>query len=675
MSIQDKKTKEMFIDESKELLQSLEQPFSKFEEDPEESESVLEIYRIFHTFKGMAGTVGLTALSTMMHKLENMIQGVRDHKVKVTKDTINTLFQSLDIIETVIADIEEHDTYDEKKVQKFTDNIKVTNATGIDVEEDKDEILRKARIQEIFEQYGLEEINSSQIKFDDKSQKYFIITIKLVEDVKLKSTRVLVIIKNLIGGEDPIGRIIQSSPPIVDLVEGNFNLEFSLLFQSGNSSTKIKDRINLSDEIASVKLNEITSEDAKKQVEQYESQAQMQKDLQEFRQSTKITNIRVDVNKLDELMEVIGELLINTKRLQGATSTSETADTKNQLQAIQNLVLILQDDILQMQLIPVNTIFRRFPRMVRSLSLQENKNVKLRITGAEMLVDRKILDEINEALVHLLRNAVSHGIETPQERVKKNKAEVANIILTARREKNMLAIDIIDDGKGIDPEKIKQTAIEKGMLRKEEVGNFSNEDAYRIMFTPGFSTMNPNEVSEVSGRGLGLNIVREKVEKLGGIVNITSMVGFGTTFTLLLPLSMSIIKALLVSVGSEKFSIPLDDVQYIYLLNRSEIQDVNGMKFMNVQGTNIPLYDLSQIFSIETSNKQRLLDQPVVNIALIERGNRKFGLAVEQFLEQTEIVVKKVGELTKHIKGVSGATILADGAVSLILDPFTIVAQ
>ncbi len=674
LSIQDKKIKEMFFDEGKELLQTLEQQFSRLEDDPEETETILEIYRIFHTFKGMAGTIGLTTLSSLFHKLESIIQDVRDKRVKVTKGTVNLLFQSLDLIESALSEYDEKDVYDEEKVQKFLENINSTNAASTNSEDDQDESLRKARIREIFQQYGLEEIDSNQIQFDEKGQKYYEIAIKLVEDVKLKTTRVLVIIKNLIGNEDPIGKIILSAPSIVDLVEGKFNVEFTLLFQSQNLASKIKDRINLSDEIADVKVNEIRVEDAKKQVKSSEEQAQMQKDLLEFKKPTKITNIRVDVNKLDELMEVIGELLINTKRLQSATASSQDTETKNQMQAIQNLVLILQDDILQMQLIPVNIIFRRFPRMVRSLSLQESKEIKLSITGAEMLVDRKILDEINEALVHLIRNAVSHGIEHAQERVKRNKPKVGNIILTARREKNMLAIDVIDDGEGIDPEKIKQIAVGKGFLSEEEARNFTPEDAYRIVFTPGFSTMAVNEVSETSGRGIGLNIVRERVERLGGIVNITSKLGSGTTFTLLLPLSMSIIKALLVRVGSEKFSIPLDDVQYIYNFNQSELYNVNGMKFMNIQGSKIPVYDLGQIFNIQTPDKPRLLDQQFVNVALIERGNRKFGLAVEEFLEQTEIVVKKVEELTRHVKGVSGATILANGAVSLILDPFTIVS-
>ncbi len=659
----------MFIDEGKELLQTLEQQFSRLEEDPEETDAILEIYRIFHTFKGMAGTVGLTSLSTLFHKLEGLIQDIRDNRVKVTKGTANFLFQSLDLIESALSEYEEKDAYDEGRVQKFMENINTTNSG-----DDQEENLRKARIREIFEQYGLEEIDSNQIQFDQKGQKYYEIIIRLVEDVKLKTTRVLVIIKNLIGNEDPIGKIILSTPSIVDLVEGKFNVEFTLLFQSQNSASKIRDRINLSDEISDVKINEIRVEDAKKLVKLSEEQAQMENDILEFKKSTKITNIRVDVNKLDELMEVIGELLINTKRLQNATTISQNAETKNQIHAIQNLVLILQDDILQMQLIPVNTIFRRFPRMVRSLSLQENKEIKLSITGAEMLVDRKILEEVNEALVHLIRNAIGHGIEGTQDRVKRNKPQVGNITLTARREKNMLAIDVIDDGQGIDPEKIKQIAVNKGLLSDSEARNFTPEDAYRIVFTPGFSTMSANEVSETSGRGIGLNIVKERVERLGGIVNITSRVGSGTTFTLLLPLSMSIIKALLVRVGSEKFSIPLDDVQYIYNFNQSELHNVNGMKFMNIQGSNIPVYDLGQIFNIQTPDKPRLLDQQFVNVALIERGNRKFGLAVEEFLEQTEIVVKKVEELTKHVKGVSGATILANGAVSLILDPFTIVS-
>ena len=672
MSGQDKKMKEMFIEEGKDNLQTLEKQFSKLEEDPEDEEALLEIFRVFHTFKGISGTYGLAGLSNLFHKLEAMIQDARDHKIKVTKALIDALFQSLDIIENALNDIDEKNTYEEEKVKAFIIIIGNLNQEGSG--NDAEDAQRKARMREIFQEYGIEDVGIGAIDFSDESQKYYRIGIEITEDVKLKATRVLVIIKYLTGGEG-VGRVIRTFPPILDLIEGKFELDFTLIFQSEKARDEIIDRINLSDEIGDINIEEISVQDAQNQIETFDTNLQVQNDLQEFRKTAKITNVRVDVVKLDELMEIIGELLINLKQI-GTTGTgSGGVDYRYQIQTIEKLMLIMQENILQMQLVPVNTIFRRFPRMVRSLSLQQNKEVKLTLKGTDLLVDRKILDEINEALVHLIRNAVSHGIEGSRERLLKNKSEVGNIILAARREKNMLAIDVIDDGKGIDPEQIKEKALEKGFITLDAANSFTQAEAYRVMFNAGFSTLSAAEVTEVSGRGIGLNTVKEKVEELSGIVTVNSTIDVGTTFTLIVPLSMSIIKALLVRVGPERFSIPLDDVQYISCINRSEIQDISGVKYISFQGAQIPLYDLSLLFNIETNRKHKLIEQDQVNVIFIERGNRKFCVAVEEFLEQTEIVVKKMEQITRGAKGISGATILSDGTVSLILDPFTLVTS
>ncbi len=671
MSGTDRKMKEMFIEESKENLATLEKHLTRIENDPDDADALLELYRMFHTFKGMAGTFNLAAFSNMFHKLETIIQDARDHKIKISKDLVGVLFKSLDVIEATLSDLEDNDNYNETRIEKFTSNISATNFQA-EVVEEKEEQIRKSRMREIFEQYGIEDIGLGKLDNLDESFQYYEIIIKLEESVKLKTTRVLVIIKYL-AGEDKLGTVIRTFPPIYDLIEGKFDREFRLFFQSKRSVRNIKDQVLKSDEIDDVTVQVIDPKNIKEQIDHFDTGTQAQKDIQDFKKESKITNVRVDISKLDELMEIIGELLINAKQVSQVANSLNAQDLKYQIQVIEKLMLMMQENILQMQLVPVNTVFRRYPRMVRSLSIQENKEIKLTLKGIDLLVDRKILDEINEALVHLLRNCVSHGIETPRDRLQKDKPQTGNVILAARQEKNMLALDVIDDGKGIDVTKIQQTALERGVITLEQANNFNQDDAIRVIFQPGFSTLSASEVTEVSGRGIGLNIVKDAVEKLGGQVQVNSVFGQGTTFTLLLPLSMSIIKALLVRVGTERFSIPLDDVQYISCINKNEIKDVNNMKFVEFRGNNLPLYDLSHIFNIETGDKRTLIERDFVNIAFIERGQRRFALAVEEFLEQTEIVVKKVEELTRHIQGVSGATILADGGVSLILDPFTIV--
>lgn len=661
----------MFVEEGQEQLLALEKALTQLEREPEDTAAITEIFRIYHTLKGMAGMLGLTDLEKMFHRSETLLQEVKDERISVSKVLLDFLFRGLDVTEQVMHELEEKSDVPAELIQKYLKKLITFDFSAGKPLEDEEEELKKARMREIFEEYGIEVMAADEIDFSDETKKYFLIHVDISQEVKLKTTRVLVIIKYL-AGEDAIGNIIRTFPPISDLISGNFELDFELIYQSEHAAKDIKDRILLSDEIESVDVKEIDAEKARARLEQASERAQIKQDIQEFQKLGRIKNIRVDVSKLDEIMEIIGELLINTKQVDEFVSAHNIVDLKDQIQVIQKLMLMMQENIVQMQLVPVSSIFRRYPRMIRSLARQENKDVKLVIKGAEMLIDRKILDEINEALIHLIRNAVSHGIEPMAARPSLGKPKKGRLVLHAYQEKNMLVIEVSDDGRGINVESVKDIALEHGLITEREAETFSEDDAFNLIFEPGFSTRG-DEVSEVSGRGIGLNIVREKAERLGGLVNLSSTEGDGTTFTLMLPLSMSIIKALLVRVGQEIFSIPLDDVAYISMVNRSDVQEISGTRLISFNEKKYPVYDLSQLFNIELDRPGRLIDDQNLNVCFIEKGNRRFCLVIEEFMEQTEIVVKKIEQLQKNVRGISGATILNDGTVSLILDPFTIV--
>ncbi len=382
------------------------------------------------------------------------------------------------------------------------------------------------------------------------------------------------------------------------------------------------------------------------------------------------TTIRVDVARLDHLMNLVGELVLGRNRLSQIVSSEREdnghEDFTRQLNEtgaqIDFITTELQTAVMKTRMVQIGRVFNRFPRLVRDIAREFSKEIDLVISGEETELDKSIIEEISDPLVHLIRNAADHGVEATEVREKAGKPRRGTIHLSAGHEGNHIIIEIQDDGAGIDPDKLKAKALEKGLITPEEAHEMKLDDVYSLMFVPGFSTA--QRVSSVSGRGVGMDVVKTNITKLNGIISVESEVGKGTKFTLKLPLTLAIIQGLLVGVGAETFAIPLSSVLEVVHTSKSEVSTVNGRAVTRLRETVLPLVDITEILEVPGRND----DSQAFYTVVVGVANRKFGIEVDRLIGQKEIVIKPLGAYLKNIPGIAGSTILGDGRVIMILD-------
>ncbi|NLZ43434.1 MAG: chemotaxis protein CheA, partial [Clostridia bacterium] len=373
--------------------------------------------------------------------------------------------------------------------------------------------------------------------------------------------------------------------------------------------------------------------------------------------------VRVDIRKLDELMNLVAELVINRGRLEQISSELQHQELEESVETLNRLLLRLQDDVLQTRMVAVEHVFSRFPRLVRDLTRRAGKQVDLVITGADTELDRTVIDEIGDPLVHIIRNALDHGIETPEERKAAGKPETGQLTINAYQAGNQVMISISDDGKGIDREKVVRVALSKGYITEEKLAEMTEEEIISLIFLPGFSTS--EKVTDVSGRGVGMDVVRERITALGGMVRVTSKRGEGTTFTIQLPLTLAIIQTLMIQVGSEIYAIPTSLVEQTISVNRNQIHRLHQQEATMWRGEVLPLVRLQDILEVEDAKNQEYNELDVV---IIRSGERRLGCVVDTLLRPQDVVIKSLGGYLGNIPGIAGATILGDGRVALILD-------
>jgi two-component system, chemotaxis family, sensor kinase CheA len=657
--------KKMFLDEGMENIQQLETQIQSLEIDYDDSQALVEIFRLFHSFKGMAGTIGLRDFEKVSHSFESLVSKIQDKKLDLNKNIIDLFFESIDVIDQSLQLLKNNKTYNqllialEKKIE--------TTALGSGLSDE--EVQKQNRLKELFVENGLEEINPNNLSFDDPKQKFYHIKITLEPNIQLKLARLLVIIKNI----EKHGMIAKTTPSMIDFLGGEIEDDFEIIFQSIHPKDFLKRKIMVSGEILNLDIRLIKSSKAKSMVIEEEIPMPMknQEDNEDTSASGDLENVKVNLNSLDMLMELFGELLIRNKQLELKLLKFDRTDINEILFQMQNYMFNLQDIVLQMQLVPISSVFRAHPRMIRKLANSSNKDVKFVVKDHEVKVDRKILAEIGDIVNHLLRNAVYHGIETINERKNANKSSQGLIKVETKIENNLLALEVTDNGRGIDPVRISQAAIKKGLYTKEQLNKMKVDEIINLIFQPNFSSA--EKVDEISGRGLGLNIVKEKVEKLGGSVEIDTDVGSYSRFKVLLPISRSLIRALLVKTKDQIFSIALDDIERLFFIGPDDIFIRNKQEFITLDEgkKTIKIYDLGKIFKIQNENEEKTT-KSMYNVVHIMKGNTDFALIVDDFIKESEIVVKKIDDLNVDVKGVAGAAILDDGTVSLIIDPFSI---
>jgi len=485
---------------------------------------------------------------------------------------------------------------------------------------------------------------------------------------------------------EEIGQVIKCVPSVEELEKENFDLSFQTVIVCDFEPEKIESAINSISEVDKVTILPcilpsvpVTETKPKTEAElPVSSSVQPGQETEMTGERTSPNNqpaaltdkklksgqsVRVDIDKLDTLLNLVGELVINKTRLEQIGITHKLADLVDTIEQMDRVTSDLQAVVMKVRMVPIGQVFNRFPRMVRDLSRDLGKEVNFIIQGEETELDRTVIDEIGDPLVHLLRNAIDHGIEHPEERRSKGKNPVGEIRLVARHEGNNVIIIVEDDGAGINPDIIKAKAVEKGIISQTDADKMDQTEAIRLVFFPGFSTA--KTVTDVSGRGVGMDAVKTKIESLGGMIDVETKVNSGSRFKIRLPLTLAIIQALLVDVCQEIYAIPLGSIDSTINITPSDIKTIQNQEVILLRGQIIPIVRLAKVLN---SPESCHTEQSELFVVIVHMGEHKAGVVVDTLIGQQEIVIKSVGKLLAGIKVIAGATILGNGQVALILD-------
>lgn len=671
----------MFLEESMDNLQTLNESLLELEQNPDDIDRINAIFRVAHTIKGMAATMGFTDISELTHKMEDVLSEFRDGELKVTQEVVTVLFDCLDTLEKMINNIED-DNDEPVDIKDIMDRlIKLAAAHGKNVDEViKEEEAKHDEEKGSTDTSGLIELNEYDISvIEQAKEKNFMaysIVVEMSENTLLKSARAFLIVKDL---EDN-GEIIKSIPNTEAIENEEFEFELKFVFLSQNTKEDIKNMLEAISEVVDVNVEEINinKEEKKEEIKPKEIQTETPKveakpktEAPKKTEPSKTTtkpkakkahqSVRVDLDRIDKLMNMVSEIVIYRTRLEQIVLDNKSQELSETLEQIGRTTSELQDLVMKIRMLPLETVFNRFPRMIRDISVELNKEINFIIEGAETELDRTVIDEIGEPLIHLLRNAADHGIESKEERIAAGKNPVGTVKLIAYQEGTKALIKVVDDGAGINVEKVKAKAERMGISTE----GLSDNDIKNLIFAQGFST---NEVvTDISGRGVGMDVVKTKIAALGGTVDLVSEEGKGSSFIIRLPLTLQIIQALLVKVGSETLAISLGFIDRVIDYNEDNIKSTNGKEVIIYRDKVIPLLRLNERLDIEVeeSNKKYVI---IVNV-----GDKTEGLLVDSLVGQQEIVIKELGDTLKDLDEYIGATILGNGLVTLILDVGAIV--
>ena len=683
---------DIFIDESKEHLQNLNQCLLDYEANTENLETVNEIFRIAHTLKGMSATMGFETIASLTHKMENILDGIRSHKLQTTPEMVDILFEGLDILEEEVKSIEtsgKEKEIDIKNIISRLDDIENQRAGSA-----KAPIKSKADSVDNHELEISEEdrdtIISVAADMAENGFKVFKLWIKLEDGCMLKAARAFLVFKSL----ESKGEIVYSSPSSDDIEDEKFEDSFTVLYSSKLSSDEVEKIVMEVSEIEKVEISifDISKATISKS-ENIESIKSMDDNETQFEELTKNINlenksdtkndsnqdkqaegdaaskknktgktVRVDIDRLDNLMNLVSELIIVKTRLEDDEISSNQQNMNDAVEYLERITTSLHDAVTKVRMVPVERVFNRFPRMVRDLSKDLNKEIELFMSGEETEVDRTVIDEIGDPLIHLLRNSIDHGIEIPEVRLEKGKKEKGRVNLNAYPDGNTVVIEVSDDGAGINVDKVKQKAIDKGLITAEQAREMDANKAAELIFAPGFSTA--DKVSDISGRGVGLDVVLTKIEALGGNVEIETEKDKGSRFIIRLPLTLAIIQALLVIVGEEKYAIPLNNIKEITDINTEEIRLIEQKEVILYRDNPLPLLRLSEVLDC----KEQKRAQGEATVVIVKKGDKEIGLIIDSLIGQQEIVIKSLGRYLNFVKQIAGATILGNGGVALIID-------
>ena len=671
---------DMFLDESHEHLQSLNDGLLSLEDNMEDISVVNEIFRNAHTLKGMSATMGFNKIAELTHEMEDVLDLIRKEQLKLNEDIIDTLFKCVDSLGQMIDSVgngEAEDVVDVSDLVKKLSSISkpdqaasqaaapaapaaaapAENKISIELTDVDKDVIKQAR------ETGMQAIH---------------VRVTLTETCLLKSARSYMVMNAL----DELGDVIKSVPSAEDLEQEKFDHSFDVIIITAAEEKAVQDAVNSISEIAKVETNviDLAAEEkaaatapaasapkaaaptpAAKKAAPAPAKKAAAAPAKKVHHSQ---SVRVDIEKLDTLMNLMGELVINKVRLEQIGQTHRLADLTETLEQMDRVTTDLQNIVMKVRMVPVSSVFNRFPRMVRDIAKELNKEINLTIEGEETELDRTVIDEIGDPIMHLLRNSCDHGVEEPDVRESKGKPRAGEVGLIARHEGNNVVIMVTVDGAGIDAAKIRAKAVEKGMISQEEADKMDDADAVRLIFLPGFSTA--DHISDISGRGVGMDVVRSKIEALSGHVDVETKIDEGSVFKIKLPLTLAIIQAMLVKVQEEMYAIPLGSIDSTINIQESEIKTVQNKEVIVLRGEIIPIIRMEKMLQVP-----HVKDSDETFVVVVHTGDAKAGIVVDNLIGQQEIVIKTLGSLFTGLKMFSGATVLGDGRVALILDVAT----
>lgn len=688
---------EIFLDETKEHLQSLNTQILELEQEPENMDTINEIFRAAHSLKGMAGTMGYKRMQNLTHDMENVFSEVRNGTVKVNANMIDILFQCLDALEEYLEAIQS--TADEGT----NDNEPLIQALNVILDnigkEEAPAAPKAPEAEKVVVQSNAAAGKWNEINLDDSQRRVIAsavkqgknvygLNVKVQESCILKAARAFLVFKAL----EELGEIIVSSPSTQDIEDERFELEFSLIVISDSSLDNTiaaarsvseieevtgavmeveplpEDEPEEPEQTAVTDGNDVKESNVPDTVKAPAKQEKKQDKKQNAGKPVVNRTVRVDIEKLDVLMNLVSELIIAKNSLVSASSTEEGANVSfnEQIEYLESVTTNLHESVMKVRMVPIESVVNKFPRMIRDLQKKLGKKMELYMSGEETELDRTVVDEIGDPLMHLLRNAADHGLESAEVRKERGKPEVGSIFLDAYQDGNNVVIEVRDDGSGIDVAQVRDKAIERGVITEEQAEKMNDKEITDLLFLPSFSTS--KVVTDVSGRGVGLDVVRSKIEALSGEVEVKSKLGEGSTWIIRLPLTLAIIQALMVDIGNEKYAISLGTIQTIEDISPSDVKLVQNKEVIHLRGSVIPLIRLNEVLDIESKKAE---DENMI-VVIVKKGDRMAGLVVDELMGQQEIVIKSLGKYISKCKIISGATILGDGEVALILDANTL---
>lgn len=647
----------IFVEEAKEHLQNMNDVLLELEKDFSHIENINEIFRVAHTLKGMSGTMGFHNMANLTHEMENVLQAVRSNEIKLSEDIIDILFECFDALDSSVSTIinegvENSDTNEPliSKLRNILSKEKDINISAALEVEEKDKI----------NDFIVEAVK----KAEDEGLSIYTIDFTLSESCMLKSARAFIVFNTL----ETFGEIIYSNPSVEDIEDEKFEFNFSVIMVSSNEKSDILKELKQISEIEKIDLLDFENVDYEEgsiidesKTTNTSPQKNDKNEKSGGHQGKVGKTVRVDIERLDNLMNLVSELIIIKTRMDDLSEKTTGENITETIEYLERITTSLHDAVMKVRMVPIERVFNRFPRLVRDLSKELGKEIALEMSGEETEVDRTVIDEIGDPLIHLIRNSIDHGIELPADRLKNGKDEKGTVVLKSYPDGNNVVIEVEDDGKGLDHNVIRNKAIEKGILDEKEAESLSVEDSISLLFEAGFSTS--ETISDVSGRGVGLDVVKSKIEAINGNIEVVSSKGKGTKFIIRIPLTLAIIQALLIKLSHEIYAIPLSSITEIINISQSQIRDVQGQEVVLYRGMTLPIIRLKNVLDISDDDEKEDLI-----VVVIKKGDKQAGLIVDNLIGQQEIVIKSLGKYLSGVKYLSGATILGNGNISLILD-------